>query len=492
MKRLLVLLLSIMFLVPAAHAAEPILRYLTTPGGLTLTWYDGPSGAISTSETFLHGCYIDENWEAGYALNLLLAEAGDTNAMLRLGDHHLSGLGVPQSGEAALNWYQRALEAGEQTAHRSIALVYLNGWGVAPDAALAAKHMTKLAELTRIGASELAHLYLLGHGNLAPDMDKALSWFDLSVEDELYFSRAHHSADVYQARYDQKKEAFLATQTLPDTLTTRPRPIMWADNTSHASDAMDMGTFWRDGSGGVVDYSEAARWYEKAIAMDDPTSFVSEWSHVALGELYLDGALGTINVSKAISHFAYANEFSRIGDMFRNGLADTDGSIPLMPEPILADAFSAISMYHMPPQNAPKHQIVGDMFRNGYEQSSHTIIEADPVLAAWFYYTGLSDPYCAMQLTEMYKRGLVTEPKLLYEIAHNIVWCETECNMSELILLLADDLIHGRVTTWLSDNAINSGYTCIDLGINLLKDALHQNKLPDPQEAYDLLALIEE
>lgn len=97
-----------------------------------------------------------------------------------------------------------------------------------------------------------------------------------------------------------------------------------------------------------------------------------------------------------------------------------------------------------------------------------------------------------MQLTEMYKRGLVTEPKLLYEIAHNIVWCETECNMSELILLLADDLIHGRVTTWLSDNAINSGYTCIDLGINLLKDALHQNKLPDPQAAYDLLALIEE
>lgn len=281
MKKLLVLLLSIMFLVPAAHAAEPVLRYLTTPGGLTLTWYDGPSGAISTSETFLHGCYIDEDWEAGYALNLLLAEAGDTNAMLRLGDHHLSGLGVLQSGEAALNWYRRALEAGEQTAHRSIALVYLNGWGVAPDAVLAAEHMTKLAEQTGIGASELAQLYLLGHGSLAPDMDKALSWFDLSVEDELYFSRAHHGADVYQARYNQKKEAFLATQTLPDTLTTRPSPVTWADGVPHASDAMDMGTFWRDGSGGVVDYIEAARWFDKAIAMDNPSTFVSEWSHLA-------------------------------------------------------------------------------------------------------------------------------------------------------------------------------------------------------------------
>ena len=105
MKRLLILLLLMMFLVPAAHAEEPILRHLTTPDGLTLTWYDGPSSAISTSETFLHGYYIDEDWEAGYALNLLLAEAGDTNAMLRLGDHHLGGLGVPQSGEAALNWH---------------------------------------------------------------------------------------------------------------------------------------------------------------------------------------------------------------------------------------------------------------------------------------------------------------------------------------------------------------------------------------------------
>lgn len=492
MRKLLILLLLMVFLVPAAHAEEPILRHLTTPEGLTLTWYDGPSSAISTSETFLHGCYIDEDWEAGYALNLLLAEAGDTNAMLRLGDHHLSGLGVPQSGEAALNWYQRALEAGEQTAHRSIALVYLNGWDVVPDAALAAEHMTKLAEQTGIGASELAQLYLLGHGNLASDMDKALPWFDLSMEDDLYFSQHHHSADVYQARYDQKKEAFLATQTLPDTLTNRPSPIMWADGVPHSSDAMDMGTFWRDGNGGVVDCIEAARWYEKAIAMDDPTSFVSEWSHVALGELYLDGSLGTINVSKAISHFAYANECARISDIFRHGLTNTDGSLLLTPDESLADAFSSLSMYHMQPEDAPKHCVIGDLFRNGYEQSSHTIIEADSFLAAWFYYTGLSDAYCAMQLTEMYKLDLVTEPKLLYEITHNIVWCETECNMSELILLLADDLIHGRVTTWLPDNAVSVGYTCVDLGADLLKDALRQDKLSNPQTAYDLLALIEE
>ena len=48
MRKLLILLLLMMFLVPAAHAEEPILRHLTTPDGLTLAWYDGPSSAIST------------------------------------------------------------------------------------------------------------------------------------------------------------------------------------------------------------------------------------------------------------------------------------------------------------------------------------------------------------------------------------------------------------------------------------------------------------
>lgn len=487
MKRLLILLLLMMFLVPAAHAAEPVLRHLTTPDGLTLTWYDGPSSAISTSETFLHGYYIDEDWEAGYVLNLLLAEAGDTNAMLRLGDHHLSGLGVPQSGEAALNWYQRALEAGEQTAHRSIALVYLNGWDVAPDAALAAEHMTQLAEQTGIGASELAQLYLLGHGNLAPDMDKALSWFDLSMEDELYFSQTHHGADVYQARYDQKKEAFLAIQTLPDTLATRPSPVMWADGVPHASDAMDMGTFWRDGSGGMVDYIEAARWYEKAIAMDSPSTFVSEWSHLALGDLYRDGSLGMVDVNQAIRHYAYANDFARIGEMFRNGLTATDGSFLLMPDTALADAFSSVDMYQ---DNNQTFRIIGDLFRHGLDQSGITIIEADFHLAASFYFMGCNEDDCAAQLTELYKQRLVKDALLLYRLGHDLPYMEGD--VGELILLLADDLIHGRVTTWLPDNAVSVGYTCVDLGADLLKDALRQDKLSNPQTAYDLLALIEE
>lgn len=492
MKKLLSFLLMLMFFLPSAHAEEVVLRELVTPDGLTLTWYDGVTGAISTSETFIHGCYIDEDWEAGYALNLLLAEAGDANAMLRLGDHHVSGLGVAQDGAAALYWYQRALEEGVPTAHHSIALVYLNGWEVEPDSALAAWHLTQLAEETGVYALELAQLYLLGHGNLAPDMDTALYWFDAAMDSELYYTRTRYSAEVYQSRYDQEKADFLATQTLPATLTTRPNPIMWADDLSPASDAMDMGYFWRNGTGGVVDHVEAARWFEKAIEMNTPTSFVSEWCHLALADSYLDGSLGAINISKAIHHYAYANKLAPIADLFRSGLADADGSVLLTPDPVLADAFTSVNMYHLQPENTSAHRSIGDLFRSGLEQSGKTLIEADSYLAAWFYFTGCSDAHCAAQLTEMYKLGLVTDPTLLYSIAHDIVWCETECDMSELILLLADDLIHGRITTWLSDNAISSGYTCIDLGVDLLEDALQQNKLPDPQAANDLLASIEE
>ena len=88
----------------------------------------------------------------------------------------------------------------------------------------------------------------------------------------------------------------------------------------------------------------------------------------------------------------------------------------------------------------------------------------------------------------MYKAGLITDPMLLYRIARDIPW--SECDVSELILLLADDLIHGRVTTWLADTQISNGYTCVALGADLLESALEKGKLPNPQAAYDLLALV--
>lgn len=485
MKKLLALLLAVMLVIPAAMADYPDKCSLTIPyegsptGSLTLEWYDPPSGAISSSETFVNGLYIEERWMEAYDLNLLLAEAGDTTAMVHLGDQHLNGLGVPEDAAAAFSWYQRAAEKGNSNAQFRIALMYLNGWGVEADAIYA---VGLLAECTTVSSHSIACLYLLGHGNLAPDMDKAMYWFDDSVPHELHMAQSDSAnASYYQELYEQKREAFLATDTLPKVLTGRPGPTLWADDV-HASDAMDMGTFWRNGDGGVVDHSEAARWFEMAIDLDDNSSFVSEWSHYALGDYYHNGTLGVFDTDKAIRHYTYGAYYDEVAEMFLGGVTGPDGTVYLAPNAILADAFAAIDEYR--DETDTHFALIGDLFRTGQDPDGTTTVTPDPNLAALFYFMGYNAPYSASHLTEMYKADLITDPMLLYRMGTDIPY--SECDMSELILLLADDLIHGRVTVWKP----NADFTQTYLARKLLQRALEMDKLPDPQAAYDLLALI--
>lgn len=477
MKKLLALLLAMLLLIPAAMADAP--HYLTTPDGLILTYYKYPSGALSTSETFVQGLYIEEKWEEAYQLNLLLAEAGDTNAMVRLGSQHLNGLGAQEDAATAYSWYQRAAEQDNSDAQFCLALMHLNGWGVEADAAYAAR----LLEEHGVASSKLACLYLLGYGNLQPDMEKAMQWFDKSESSTLSIAQSDSPrAASYQAAYERHREAFISQTSLPEKLFTRPSPMLWADDLAHASDAMDMGTFWRNGEGGVVDHVEAARWFEMAIEMDGNSSFVSEWSHYALGEYYRNGTLGVFDMDKAIRHYTYGVSYDEVAEMFLGGVTDPDGTVYLAHNAVLADAFAAIDEYR---DGTDTHfALVGDLFLTGKSPDGTVLVTPDPYLAAKMYNLGDDDPHCAAQLTDMYKAGLITDPRLLYSIANNISW--SECDVSELILLLADDLIHERITVWKP----NADSTQTYLACKMLQSALEKGKLPDPQAAYDLLALV--
>ena len=248
-----------------------------------------------------------------------------------------------------------------------------------------------------------------------------------------------------------------------------------------------MGDFWRDGDGGVVDLTQAARWYEMAIGMDtNATNLAYQSSHFNLGNFYRDGSLGVIDADRAIRHYGHAATYDRIAELFRDGLTGPDGTVYLAPDAALAEAFAAVDEYRN--STLAHYSLLGDLFRTGIGPDGKAIVTPDPYLAGLLYFCGDDDPHCAAQLTEMYRAGLITDPMLLYHIARDIPW--SECDVSELILLLADDLIHGRVTTWLSSDANRSGFTCIDLGADLLEKALEKGKLPDPQAAYDLLALV--
>ena len=490
MKKLLTLLLAMLLLVPAAMADYPDKRSLTFPyegsptGSLTLEWYDPPRDAISSSETFVNGLYVEEKWEEAWRINLLLAEEGDTLSMLRLGDHCLNGLGTPQDEAVAMQWYERAQTHGNRYASHCIALMYLNGWGVEADAQYAAAYTEPGAYRPVFSNQDLACLYLLGYGNLEPDMEQAMYWFDRYADEIIRRRPGGVTESEYQERYGQLLESFRTWDSLPQSLFTRPHPIIWSNGIVQASDAMDMGTFWRNGEGGVVDHVEAARWFEMAIEMDGNSSFVSEWSHYALGEYYRNGTLGVFDMDKAIRHYTYGVYYDEVAEMFLGGVTGPDGTVYLAPNAVLADAFAAIDEYR---DSTDTHfALVGDLFRTGIGPDGTLLVTPDPYLTAKMYYLGDDDPHCAAQLTEMYKAGLITDPRLLYSIANNISW--SECDVSELILLLADDLIHERITVWKPNaDSIQTYLAC-----KMLQRALENGKLPDPAAAEALLALIPE
>ena len=59
---------------------------------------------------------------------------GHLGAMIRFGALHHDGHGVPKDPAAAVEWYQRALDAGSTEALHYLGMAYLTGEGVEKDA----------------------------------------------------------------------------------------------------------------------------------------------------------------------------------------------------------------------------------------------------------------------------------------------------------------------------------------------------------------------
>ena len=88
--------------------------------------------AKRADKAYLHGDYAKAAEELQF-----LAEQGEARAQYDLGLLYDTGRGVPQSNEAALQWYQRAAEQGEPRAQYNLGLMYANGQGVPQDYARA-------------------------------------------------------------------------------------------------------------------------------------------------------------------------------------------------------------------------------------------------------------------------------------------------------------------------------------------------------------------
>lgn len=85
---------------------------------------------------------------AAEAVRLLttLAEGGNTEAQLMLGQLYLDGRGVAVNTEQALHWFRQAAGKSDPMAVNMVGRCLENGWGTAIDLAAAAEHYRRAAE----------------------------------------------------------------------------------------------------------------------------------------------------------------------------------------------------------------------------------------------------------------------------------------------------------------------------------------------------------
>ncbi|MEE9139264.1 MAG: tetratricopeptide repeat protein [Alphaproteobacteria bacterium] len=91
--------------------------------------------ALPTSADFADGlrAFDGGDYRAAYREWADLAAAGDADAQVALAGLYRSGLGVPQDGSRAADWYRRAAEQGHGIAQLNLGEMYLTGRGVRRD-----------------------------------------------------------------------------------------------------------------------------------------------------------------------------------------------------------------------------------------------------------------------------------------------------------------------------------------------------------------------
>jgi TPR repeat protein len=113
------------------------------------------------------------------------AEMGNAFAMERLGGMHRDGYGVKQDYQQAMAWYRKAMDGGDLAAIASIGWMHYHGMGIPKNHAEALKWYRKAAEKGgHEGMNNLGHMYRFGLGGVKKDIAKAIDWFRRAAEKE--------------------------------------------------------------------------------------------------------------------------------------------------------------------------------------------------------------------------------------------------------------------------------------------------------------------
>ncbi len=108
------------------------------------------------------------------------AEHGKIDAQVMVGDLFRQGVGVSKDLTEAMKWYRVAAERGDQRAQYLMGLMYFKGWGTPRDVGQAISWEHKAADqngpMTTVAEASIAGIYLKGDG-VPQDYSEAAHWF---------------------------------------------------------------------------------------------------------------------------------------------------------------------------------------------------------------------------------------------------------------------------------------------------------------------------
>lgn len=269
-----------------------------------------PEGHYYLASMYDNGRGVEKDVAAATEWYLMAAEGGVVDAQHRLGQLYLGGSGVDrdpveaerwfraaaEQGHAramsdvgsllvqldsdrtaeALNWYEKAFEAGDDLAAFHLAEAYRWGRGVEKDITHAIELYRRVSESSlpwhrSFSLFQLAQLYRMGTG-VEKNMNEAVRLFEASFEAG-YVRAAAVLAHIYWYEREGMADPALA--------------IHWLDKSAHEHrDAANLyGWSYQQGRGVEKDDAKALEWFRKAAAMGSSTG---EW---AVGDA-LDRGLG--------------------------------------------------------------------------------------------------------------------------------------------------------------------------------------------------------
>lgn len=122
------------------------------------------------------------DYDAAYVEFKTLADQGDPDAQVNLGNLHMRGLGVTQDYVQAFDWYRRAADRNDAVAESKLGILHYYGLGTVKDSTEAAKWFRRAAEQGESGAQTvLGTLYAEGDG-VSRNLVEAYFWLTLAFD----------------------------------------------------------------------------------------------------------------------------------------------------------------------------------------------------------------------------------------------------------------------------------------------------------------------